>query len=63
MVTEGMGTISMRIPASLTTIRRPLVFGIGGRLEVLERSEKAIVEQMRGELDKLERDRRRFHQG
>lgn len=63
MVTEGMGTISMRLPASLTASQGPLVFGIGGRLEVLERSERAIVEQMRGELDKIERDRRRFHQG
>jgi DNA-binding IclR family transcriptional regulator len=63
MVTPGMGTISMRLPPALAGTQGPLVFGVGGRLEVLERSEQAIVQQMRDELEKMERDRRSFHQG
>jgi hypothetical protein len=63
MVTPGMGTISMRLPPSLAGSQGPIVFGVGGPLDVLERSEKVIVQQMRGELEKMERDRRRYHQG
>lgn len=63
MVTPRMGTISMRLPPSLAGSQGPIVFGVGGPLNVLERSEQAIVQQMRGELEKMERDRRSFHRG
>lgn len=58
MVTPGMGTISMRLPPSLAGSQGPIVFGVGGPLDILERSEKDIVQQIREELEKMERDRR-----
>lgn len=63
IVTPGTGTISMRLPPCLTGSQGPIVFGVGGPLHVLEPSEKGIVQQMREELEKMERDRRSFHQG
>jgi len=63
LVTPGMGTISMRLPPSLAGSQGPIVFGVGGPLNILERSETGIVQQIREELEKMERDRRSFHQG
>jgi hypothetical protein len=63
MVTPGTGTISMRLPPSLAGSQGPIVFGVGGPLNILEPSEKRIVQQIREELEKMERDRRSFHQG
>lgn len=63
IVTPGMGTISMRVPPSLTGNQGPIVFCVGGAVDVLERSEKDIVQLLRKELEKMERDRRSFHQG
>jgi DNA-binding IclR family transcriptional regulator len=63
IVTPGMGTISMRLPPSLAGDQGPIVIGVGGHVDVLDRSEKDIVQLLRGELDRMERDRRSFHQG
>lgn len=63
IVTPGMGTISIRLPESLTGSQGPIVFCVGGDVGSLERSEKDIVQLIREELEKMERSRRSFNQG
>ena len=62
MVTPGMGTISMQVPPSLAGGQGPIVFCVGGVVDVLERSERDIVQLVRGELQRMERKRRSFQQ-
>jgi DNA-binding IclR family transcriptional regulator len=52
LVTPGAGAICMRVPDNPATLDRPLVIGIAGLLESIERHEGKFVRLMRDVLDR-----------
>lgn len=54
LVTAKVGSISIRLPASLTGNREAVALSVAGNLETVARSEQDIVEKMRAAISQLE---------